>query len=169
MNHYSRRHPIDISYLFTYSSARKDPCVNDDELRYTFSGNHVPRNLFISVFLHEAVDFIGFNDGRPLAQFLLEIVKNIYDHGGGKGYAVLHKKGRIIEFELIDLGTQRFDWSEVRRRGSTKANQPGNRENYGLGLGMIEDIAKDLKIDLAIDTSCGFGYKGTYDPSTFRH
>jgi len=114
--------------------------------------------------IEEVIRFLGptssFVDNGFL-MFLLEIVRNIYDHADGLGYLFLRQDGGDVFFEVKDSGTECFDLSEVKKRGSTKY---GNGTNFGMGLcgGMIEDVAETLGINLTIDTSRGFRYTGNY-------
>lgn len=113
----------------------------------------------IMVFLDPA---LGQHRSVHLARLLLEIIRNIYDHAEGRGQVCLKDDGHTIHFEIKDYGQKAYDLEEIIRIGvSSKA---GNGKNFGVGLikGAIRGFATDLRIELKIDTSCGFKYQGTY-------
>ncbi len=128
-------------------------------LRIIFAGNHVPRRVFISIIRNEVAELIG--QTMRLDMLLIEIAKNIFDHANGKGILMLRKQpDGTFAFEIRDHGTESYDFNLCRARPARHANGL----NYGLGLGLITDLADSLGIKLSVDTSAGFAYSGIYDP-----
>jgi anti-sigma regulatory factor (Ser/Thr protein kinase) len=92
--------------------------------------------------------------------FFGEIVKNIHDHADGKGKAMFVMVASGVSFVIEDFGTNAYQFEVLKKGGSSKA---GNRINFGMGLYLIEGMAKDLEIiDFKIDCSKGFKYSGIY-------
>ena len=130
-----------------------------------FEGNDISREEFEGNFLNFFDDFLGSLETNPQhIQFytlLWEMIKNIYDHAEGKGKVILSMQNLQVDFLVKDFGTANFDLNKIKVHGSTKL---GNGINSGLGLcmGLIEDSAKGIDIDLKINTSRGFCYTGIY-------
>jgi len=129
--------------------------------RLVFKGNEISRNAFLDNFIAENVNFFGVDINHSFLLLLVEIAKNIYDHANGKGELVFLMDGDEVDFVIRDYGTKKYWLFWVKLFGSTKS---GNGINFGKGLsgGMIERCAKDLGIDLKIDTTSGFCYSGKY-------
>lgn len=95
-----------------------------------------------------------------MIMFFREMVKNIYDHAGGKGRALFVETDQGIRFEISDFGTASYDFETLVSPGSLTAYKG---TNHGSGLGIIKDTAALLKIiDFEIDCSKGFAYSGIY-------
>ncbi len=134
---------------------------NNNEFRWEFRGADVSREVFIEKFVDALLGFVGFDNG--FAMFMIEIVKNIYDHAEGRGMVTLTKKGHILKFEVKDFGTKSYDLEEIRKKGSTKA-RIGNKVNFGAGICgyAIDDLAQGIGVTFTVDTTHGFCYTGTY-------
>lgn len=93
-----------------------------------------------------------------IAMMVIEMVKNIYDHAGGRGYCFIEQTDEKIFIELKDFGKDCHDFALLRDSPSSKR---GNKINMGIGLRMIEKFAARLNANLEVDTSSGFHYKCT--------
>ncbi len=127
-------------------------------LEIRFDGAISDRQEFIKRIRCAVVPFTG--ESMSLDALLIEIAKNIFDHAHGLGSLVIVSKAGSFEFVIQDEGDAAFDYEHCSKN-STRA---GNGVNYGIGLGIIKDIAETLGIELMIDTSKGFSYSGVYTP-----
>jgi hypothetical protein len=116
------------------------------------------RKDFLKEFKKQVTDFIGL-ENKEFLLMLTEIVKNIYDHNGGRGYVKLKKtvNGKI-RFKIGNV---------IGQKGAavlSESHQENRSVNWGVGLSGvgIKEIAKVLEIDLIIDISSGFVYEGIY-------
>jgi len=130
------------------------------ELKIVFEGNNISRKDFLQNFTNSTIVFVG-EKHTGFVMLLREILKNIYDHADGLGQITLVNDNDSICFDIFDFGTESFNLMQIKAGTSTKS---GNGINFGSGIigGMIEDYASALKIELEIDTSNGFRYKGIY-------
>jgi len=115
------------------------------------------RQDFLKKFKERIIDFVG-PENKEFVLMLTEIVKNIYDHNNGRGYAKLREgtDGKIY-FELANI-------VESESTKSAVINYKKDGVNYGFGVtvGGIKTIAQELNINLEFDISAGFLYKGAY-------
>ncbi len=132
---------------------------SSEKLELFFDGEDLNRQNFLSHVGAAVRIFIG--ETMTLDALVNEIVKNIFDHAGGKGFLLITKDqgGRNFEFIIRDEGQGSYDFEKCLTGPSRLA---GNKINCGLGLGIIRDLAESLNIDLSIDTSKGFSYSGKY-------
>ncbi len=101
---------------------------------------------------------------HTMLMFFREILKNVYDHADGMGRMTLEEDAHGIRFEILDFGTEAYQFDVLMAKPSSKA---GNGINYGVGLGLIEGMAASLKIiDFRLDCSRGFTYSGVYPYET---
>ncbi len=131
-------------------------------LRLHFSGNKISRETFLDRYVNFFMFHLEFEGANIQFYMLLkEIIKNIYDHAGGKGELIFLMEGKKVHFMLKDFGKKSFDLNQIKKNGSTKL---GNGVNFGQGIGkgLIEDLARGIEIDLRVDTQKGFCYSGTY-------
>jgi len=91
---------------------------------------------------------------------IVEMAKNIFDHAHSQGHLIIRRNGSVLEFEIKDDGTEAHDFESC----AIYSVSAGNGINYGAGLETIRDIAFVLRINLEIDTSRGFCYRGSYIP-----
>ncbi len=101
----------------------------------------------------------GITPQNGLIMFFNEILKNIHDHSNGDGSLMLKRSPDFLEFEIEDCSTGNYDLETLSTTGLTTKT---NGINRGLGLGMIKDMSEGLNINLNIDSSSGFKYKGRY-------
>ncbi len=143
-----------------------------EKLSIEFTGNGVPRSVFISRFSEEYFGFIPKEEplSVPFFYLLREMAKNIYDHAEGKGCVELGKNGRNVSFEVSDQGKEPYDFAALMEKIESGSLKRGDRVNFGIGLRSIHKDSKFLGIDLFIDTSSGFLYRGTlnldFEPKT---
>ena len=125
-------------------------------LHITFDDTIDDRDNFLQSIRNPVMGFT--KEKMRLDALIKEIAKNIYDHANGRGSLAIAKKANVFEFYIKDEGTESFDIESCKKdRQPTK-----NGINFGIGLGLIKDLAEALDIDLIVDTSKGFCYKGTY-------
>ena len=89
-------------------------------------------------------DVSGTETWAGIAMLVNEIAKNAIDHAGGKGFVDLRKEGGRLHVEVRDFGPG-FDYEAVG--GDGKSTLAGNGTNYGIGLGLIDDMAETLATD----------------------
>jgi len=129
----------------------------NQELNIELNGGK-SRKSFLKEVNQQLIDFVG-SENKEFILMLAEIVKNIYDHNGGRGYVNLKK--------TINGGTRFKIGNVVGQKEAavlSENHQEGRPVNYGVGLSGvgIKAIAKILNIDLIIDISSGFVYEGMY-------
>lgn len=134
--------------------------VNEKEtLSLTFDGSEVTRTKFLWRIRAAVRKFTG--ETMLLDALMIEIGKNIFDHAHGKGSLVIEKEGGSFKFEIKNAEpTPCFP-----EDGQRLSRLAGNGTNFGAGvsLGLIEDIARHLKIDLKVGEN--YCYTGVYTPS----
>lgn len=123
-----------------------------------FDGQEKDRRSFLNKIRAEVINFT--RESMTLDVLVIEIAKNIFDHADGLGMLAIEETHGSFVFKIHDNGEQEFDfnfcWNNSRLSG--------NGTNFGAGLRVIVSVAKDLGIDLGIDTRKGFSYSGTYTP-----
>jgi anti-sigma regulatory factor (Ser/Thr protein kinase) len=87
--------------------------------------------------------------GRGIASLVREIAKNVIDHAGGHGYLELSADGSGgAKIVVRDYGPG-FDFDAMRPDGaSTRADSV---TNFGVGLGLIEDMAATPQLDVTLE------------------
>jgi hypothetical protein len=132
------------------------------ELTIDLDGTGRDRSDFLDL-LTEPIDALASDDrfqANGALMFFREIVKNIYDHAGGKGKATFVPLEDGFSFRIEDCGKESHDLVALKSRPSSKQ---GNGVNYGVGLDLIEGMARDLGIrEFKVDCSRGFVYSGVY-------
>jgi hypothetical protein len=123
----------------------------------------LPTDLDRAEFLHVIRGSVVWMTGEvmTLDALINEIAKNIYDHVGGRGYLEIIPDGDSFRFLIKDHGEKAYDFESCQNVRVSKRNDV----NFGIGLGMIKEIAESLGIELHIDTSRGFSYFGVYTPN----
>jgi hypothetical protein len=127
----------------------------------TLDGRIKDRHRFLDQ-ITEPIDALvhGRIHANTMLMFFREILKNIYDHAGGTGEMTLEETKRGIDFKIKDFGREAYQLDAHKTMPSSKA---GNGVNFGVGLSLINGMAKDLKIiDFRVDCSRGFTYSGVY-------
>jgi anti-sigma regulatory factor (Ser/Thr protein kinase) len=149
-----------FSVLVASAQTVKEGPIMKKTLRYRFKGNSISREEFRRDFKTSVVKFLGDHDVRFMF-LVLEIATNIWDHAHGEGRAVFIRSGRILTFVIRDFGTDAYDLKTIKRGRTSK---PESGKNFGLGLceGLIQASAEGLNINLSINTTRGFCYKGVY-------
>jgi len=128
-----------------------------DILVLKFCGDEQNRHKFLHSVRLPVMEFVS--ERMTLDALINEIVKSIYDHAHGIGELRLERKlDGSIEFMIKDSGYKTFEFEQCIGRSTLV----GNGRNFGIGLAMIQSLARTLKIDLKIDTSQGFNYSGVY-------
>lgn len=124
-----------------------------------FTGN-ISRREFLRSFQEQLARLIDLQENREFFMMLKEIVKNIYDHNHGYGYARFRQiTGNRIHFAL---GNTIFPESAEQ---AFFADDGGvSRVNFGLGFSSygIKAMAQFLDIDLSFDQVAGFLFEGEY-------
>lgn len=134
------------------------------KLNILFDGDDIPRDSFLASFRDKILDFLGQDEGVNFYMFFKEAIKNIYDHAEGKGECNLEKiDEKTISFEIKDYGTESYDFSFLKERGTEKKTA----YNFGVGLRHVEEMGLKLGLDFNVDTSKGFKYTGKYPLNTF--
>ncbi len=132
--------------------------TDEKSIAMEFCGIAVKRNIFLKE-THIAISKLMGHE-IMFIHLIHEIAKNIYDHAKGKGSLIITQKDNSFEFEIKDNGQESYDFNLCKNN----SRLIGNEINFGIGLFLITEIAKSLKIDLKIDTSKGFRYSGIYTP-----
>lgn len=130
------------------------------KLLFELDGTKMRRHDFIYQTADRFDEFFEGTDAHAnsVIMFFSEILKNIYDHAGGKGKLVLEEVEGGARFVVEDYGGGSYDLEALKERGSLKA---GNGVNYGVGLSLIPGVAEGLGVvDFKLDCSCGFKYSG---------
>ncbi|MFZ2038687.1 MAG: hypothetical protein WAV11_02015 [Minisyncoccia bacterium] len=131
-----------------------------------FEGKKDIRSEFLRKVKDTIMGSLDCDNANYVAMFLVEIIKNIYDHADGYGEAKLTERQdepNIFDFVVFDEGTIRYDFEECLRKSEFAGDKLNHPENYGIGLGLIMDLSDMKGVTLAIDTTKGFRYTGTID------
>lgn len=132
-------------------------------LEFTFTGRDIPRSKLLKQFLSSVFPIVG-EEHKAFLAMILEMVKNIYDHADGWGYAKFHKlPDGEIHFEVNNL---KGDNSAKSGRDKTQTEHIKNTKNFGVGIAAIKAIAKSLHILLISHKADKFEYQGIYRPSS---
>ena len=93
------------------------------------------------------------------ATFLMEMIKNVFDHGNGSGGLNLKffEDGTVV-YEVWDYGPG-FDWETSFCHSRLK----GNGTNYGLGLKCILDQGSYFNCIHHVAPGCGVRYQGCFN------
>ena len=132
--------------------------VNTLEMR--FDGTTTDRKEFLRRIRTAVIELTG--ERMTLDALINEIAKNIFDHAHGLGSLIIKNQNGAFEFEIKDDGESAYDFETC----STCSRLVGNGVNFGIGLKTICELARDLDIDLCINTSKGFSYSGVYVPQS---
>lgn len=140
--------------------------VEGNKLTMTFLGNE---NIDKEDFIGEISEylFLYWFECRMHIIFVLirEMVKNIFDHGTGKGVLTLIKNGETYEFEFIDHNPQMVIFEEIIKINKGNGWVKKSSTNCGVGLSIIKTIGKEKEVTLIIDdTKGGINYSGSYHP-----
>jgi hypothetical protein len=133
----------------------------DKELRFDFSGTDIPRDNYLEDIKNRLFPFVNnkIHYWNVFSMMIIEMLKNIYDHAGGNGYALFIKSNETISFQIKSFSSEEFDyllWSEPGK------SSKDTKYNRGIGLSIIEGTAEQLEIDLKIEQSEGLLYKGVW-------
>lgn len=128
-------------------------------LTITFLGNqNVERDDFKGEAYREIYNF--YKGHQQLFLLLREAIKNLYDHGTGRGVLTLIKCHQYYGFELIDHNPQLVNF-EAGRDGGTWVKK--SKSNFGVGMNMIYGYKDRDCSQLCIDdTKGGINYSGYY-------
>jgi len=97
---------------------------------------------------------------KPFVKVLMEIVKNIYDHGNGKATLTLINNELAVAFKFVDHNPALIIFDGL---DDPKVWKKKTEHNFGHGLRMIQSIAKQFSMNLEIDdTKGGINYSGSY-------
>lgn len=96
---------------------------------------------------------------KHLTQMLLEMIKNIYDHGNKKAVLEIWWQETIFHFNFIDGNEKMVNLAECKKNWTKKSEN-----NFGHGTSLIkghmEQIFDSYLID---DTNGGINYSGQVD------
>lgn len=134
---------------------RPSNITNGDDITINFLGRQESEDDFAQEFNLVMDRLSESKSDLILYRILWEIVRNIYDHNGGWGYLKLRQMNDYLEFEIAN----------------TKPTNPtetllDSGPNFGIGLGtetqpsMIFGYAKEIALELSLDVSSGYLFKG---------
>lgn len=132
-------------------------------LNLEFNGEEKDRAGFLWQIREKVIELTG--ETMTLDALINEMAKNIFDHVEGKGFIVIVSKGNSFKFVVKDYGRNSYNFEECLRTSKLA----GNGVNHGHGLRIITDLAKDLDINLYVNTSGGFLYAGIYQKNKLSH
>jgi hypothetical protein len=133
-------------------------CESGHELTMSFDGSITDRKTFLKQIRYAVIEMT--QERMTLDAIIVEMAKNIFDHAGGVGFIKIIRQNNRFFFEVRDGGEESHDFAYC----SFHSRLVGNGVNHGTGLQMICDLARDLGVELTIDTSGGFSYIGVYSP-----
>lgn len=131
------------------------------KIRCNFFGRTKSRDTFLSDFRNTVCNFLEreAQEDKELHLYLKEIIKNMYDHNNGYGFALLEKISN--EEIVIVIGN-------TATRNSTSKTQ--DRVNFGIGLQTIQSaihrewpgisVTQDPKIPYHYSITYHFSLKG---------
>lgn len=126
---------------------------------FEIAGKGKKRDDFLKEYGRSIRSYLG-EQNKELFLIIFEMIKNIFDHTvEQKGILIIEKTLHSITFFLEDQEDQAFVLKDCigRKNGSTQ--QKGINFGFGLEDGIIA-VADDIGLDLKIDTSRGFVYRG---------
>lgn len=137
-------------------------------------GGNLSRGEFMSTFKRLFREFFELEYGWAPTLFfiLMEMVKNIYDHGGRRGEVVVQIDADGAIFEVRDFGegykggsaAKDFDSIAEFHENYGSSLCEVSSENLGIGLSLIkgglDGIQKIAKVEYKIVTSPSFCYSG---------
>lgn len=133
-----------------------------NHLFLVFDGTNTPRDILLEETRAKLIDFTKeIPYWNSFLMVISEMIKNIYDHANGEGYALLEKDINQISFEITDLGKNKFDYEKALASGRSSKN---TKYNFGIGLQTIKEICENLQIKLEITQSDkSLSYKGVWE------
>lgn len=136
----------------------------ENTLRLNFLGESISREDFLNAVKEQIFTFVGFEtkSWNIFTMMVIEMLKNIYDHSENKGYAHFTKTQNTIIFEIKNNTDTTFNYQKYMEIGLSSKE---TKENYGIGLGVIDELSKQLDIKLKIDQTKGLCYKGIWNHS----
>lgn len=130
----------------------------------TFKGNHIDREDFMDEARGFTHSFLRKQlDNPPSSAFdwiFREMIKNLYDHGTGKGTLVMINTDDYFEFQFIDGNPTKIDFNEISNRENWVKKTD---KNFNIGLKGMFDVAETYNLNLVVDDSKGgIHYSGKY-------
>ena len=147
--------------------------VIDDKTVFIFDGTGLSREEFRDNFVdafwpkprHMHVKYVLEDLGldipqiKHLTQMLLEMVKNIYDHGNKKAVLEVWWVEKIFHFNFIDGNSEMINLTECKKNWTKKSEN-----NFGHGTQIIKSHMEQIFDSYLIDdTSGGINYSGQID------
>lgn len=131
------------------------------KIKLEFLGEKTDREDLLSNVKDELIPFIGIdhNSWNIFTMMIIEMIKNIYDHGQNQGYAFFAKVKNGVYFKIKNNIDIKFDYDKYRILGLSSKN---TKENYGIGLSSIDELSDQLEIELKIDQKNGLSYEGVW-------
>lgn len=160
---FKHRHEYKFKRTFKYI----DVDVEGEKLTMKFLGNEgVDKDDFLSESMMYL--FTRWFDQRMHIVFRLvrEAVKNMFDHGTGKGMLTLIKTNEWYGFEVIDHNPELIEFERIRELDRHKDNGwvKKSPSNCNVGLSMIVNYGSHPGMQLCIDdTKGGINYSGVFD------
>ena len=145
--------------LLFWRRIKKNFIVESKKINIIFEGNNIDRVLFLEHFRDKVLRFFGMEDGVRVYMFSKEMIKNIFDHAGGRGESTFEKSENFVLFEVKDYGEGKYDFQELKSRGTSK---PESGNNFGVGLTSVESMNEMSGVEIKINTEKGFSYSGKF-------
>ncbi len=119
------------------------------KIKICFSGREKSRSDFLEDFRNAVCNFLNREAYQDLELhlYLREIIKNIFDHNNGYGFAILEKKS---DWEIIII---------VANEGSANNSSVTlEKHNFGIGLSAIKNEISNDHFEIKIDKNLDIPY-----------
>lgn len=150
------------------------------KLELRLGGSNLSRDEFCSNFkqLLRPLFDSGYHWAPTLYLMLMEMVKNIYDHGGKSGVVLVQVNESVATFEVRDFGEGYKGGSAVKDFDSIAEFHEDNgssvvtQDNRGIGLSIIRGGLKhlreavDIEYEIVMNPSFCYSGKITFETSS---